>query len=333
MARRGGVVLRVAPFAALLLLLLLYVDGLDAKKAAKKGKGKPLSMDELAQQQNEVLLAAADLGNAGRFMEAAAKIKELTDRVTNINKSGGLGANLFNTIGEYYRVARELDASEEAFEAAIGCITGFRAMADTSGDDEQMHKARMYVDTNEMHRARSNIAKLRELDGDPEGVVEQYKILMREAELPEYKARAAKELGVYHLRHDDLELAKAFLSFAVEIHPTVSKGYSNLALVLHKLDELDEAEEAFLEAIKLDPDNPNAYANLATLYAQSGEVHDAEKYFKLTLEKDPNHADAKEKLQALEEMKDEERDSASPKFRSPMKKVGGERKARQKVEL
>ena len=71
-----------------------------------------------------------------------------------------------------------------------------------------------------------------------------------------------------------------------------------------------------------------------TLYAQSGEVLDAERYFKLALEKDPNHRDATQKLEALREM--EESGSGKdgmPKFRSPMKKVGGEKKEKIKFEL
>jgi Flp pilus assembly protein TadD len=103
--------------------------------------------------------------------------------------------------------------------------------------------------------------------------------------------------------------------------------------VLHKLDELDEAEEAFLEAIKLEPDNANVYANLGTLYAQSGEVHDAEKYFKIALERDPRHRDAAEKLRTLEEMKEADGMGGGPKFRSPMKRVGGNKKPKQKMEL
>ena len=72
----------------------------------------------------------------------------------------------------------------------------------------------------------------------------------------------------------------------------------------------------------------------ATLYAQSGETGDAKRYFKLALEKDPGHKDAKEKLEQLEELITSEKGSGDmPKFRSPMKKVGGDRRPSTKMEL
>lgn len=70
-----------------------------------------------------------------------------------------------------------------------------------------------------------------------------------------------------------------------------------------------------------------------TLYAQSGEVADAQRYFKLALQKDPKHEDAKAKLKQVHEMASHDGDEDMPKFRSPMKRVGGERKERVHFEL
>jgi len=176
---------------------------------------------------------------------------------------------------------------------------------------------------------------LQEDAGDSNGAVAQLKSLLKEASIPEFRAMAAKELGVFHMRHDELELGKAYLEFAVEVHPAIPKGYSNLALVLHKLGELDEAEDAFMRAMKLEPDNPNIHSNLGTLYAQNGEFEDAKKQFRLALEKQPGHPDALEKMRQIREMEEggELDADGMPKFRNPMKKVGGERKPKIKFEL
>jgi len=316
----------------LLLVSILLAGGAEAKKP-KKSWSRISSLEELVHKQNEVLMEAAGLAKQGNFVEAATLLKEFTGRVDGLDKSGGLGSNLLNTMGEYYRVAKEPDAAEEAFEAALAAIKGFQGKED---DPKEMVKARSMVDAAEMYRARGNIARLREAEEDHEGYIEQYKLVLHESEVNEYKAMAAKEIGVYHMRLEELELGKAYLEFALELSPAVPRGYSNLGLLLHKLDELDEAEEAFLQAIKLEPDNANSYANLGTLYAQSGEVLDAEKYFKLALERDPKHRDAAQKLAALKEMEEEEAvegREALPKFRSPMKKVGGERREKIKYDL
>jgi hypothetical protein len=74
-----------------LILLLLSANGLFAKRRSKRGKGKPLGTEELAWQQNEVLVASAELAKEGNFVEAAQKLRDLTERVTNMDKSGGLG--------------------------------------------------------------------------------------------------------------------------------------------------------------------------------------------------------------------------------------------------
>jgi hypothetical protein len=41
---------------------------------------------------------------------------------------------------------------------------------------------------------RSGAAAVQEVEGDSDGVVEQYKTLLREVDIPEYKALAAKEV-------------------------------------------------------------------------------------------------------------------------------------------
>ena len=51
------------------------------------------------------------------------------------------------------------------------------------------------VDAAELHRTRGNIAKVKIAMADPDGVVEQYKMLLRDQEIPEYRAMAAKEVN------------------------------------------------------------------------------------------------------------------------------------------
>lgn len=312
-------------------LAIMAVD--TTAKKPKRSWQRINSMEELVNKQNEVLIQAADLGKAGDYLGAAELLKDFTKRIEGLASSGALGSNLLNTMGDYYRIGKDLDAAEEAHEEAIEALKNYQPK---EGEPEEIKETRRLVNAAELHRTRESLAKVKVAMADPEGVVEQYKMLLREQEIPEYRSMAAKELGIHHMRMEELELGKVYLEFAVEVHPTIPKGYANLALVLHKLGDLDDAEEAFLEAIKLEPDNASAYSNLGTLYAQSGETGDAKRYFELALSKDPNHEDAKAKLKQLEEVISSEKAAGGvgmPKFRSPMKKVGGDRKERRKFEL
>ena len=81
---------------------------------------------------------------------------------------------------------------------------------------------------------------------------------------PLQQAHVLKEMGILCLRLDNVDGAAGFLERAVELDPSVTRGFSNLALALMKLHRHEDAALAFREASRFEPDNANARANLGT---------------------------------------------------------------------
>ena len=67
---------------------------------------------------------------------------------------------------------------------------------------------------------------------------------------------------------------------AIELNPTDSWAYANLAWLYGDQDKYAQAEESFKKAIELSPENYMTYRGLAVLYEERGEYAMAEEYYK-----------------------------------------------------
>ena len=181
----------------------------------------------------------------------------------------------------------------------------------------------------EVQKAHFGLAMMSEMKNDLEGAVSAHERSRKYARDRGSLAKACKELGILHMRRNDMNAALDMLTDAVELVPDMPKAKSNLALVQHKLGMALEAKGMFEEAIELEPRNANGIANYGTLLAQMGDWKGAREAFHRALTVDPNHKHAQTQLDQIEDMESSGEEPINvfaqvpePKFRSKMARVG-----------
>ena len=91
--------------------------------------------------------------------------------------------------------------------------------------------------------------------------------------------------------HQEERFLEAELKYkkAIELKPTNSQAFYNLAVLLHDIRRLDEAEINYKKTIELKPDHPNANINLGILLHGVRRFNEAEVSYKKGLEIKPDH--------------------------------------------
>ncbi len=97
-------------------------------------------------------------------------------------------------------------------------------------------------------------------------------------------------LGVCHYRTSDLQNSRISLQRAVDLDNENAKAFVFLGNVAGREDRDDEAEAHFKTAIQIDPTLSDPYYNLAVIYLRKGMKDEALKYYKEALNRgaDPN---------------------------------------------
>jgi Flp pilus assembly protein TadD len=88
-------------------------------------------------------------------------------------------------------------------------------------------------------------------------------------------AQYYNNLGVGALIGNDLPLAHAYFSKALEVHPGLADVWSNLGVVLRRNGQTADAMLSYRTAIDLNQKNTPALNNLHTLYTEEGELEAA----------------------------------------------------------
>ncbi len=97
-------------------------------------------------------------------------------------------------------------------------------------------------------------------------------------------------LGVCHYRGADLQNSRLSLQRAVDLDNDNAKAYVFLGNVAGREDRDDEAEKHFQTAIQIDPTLSDPYYNLAVIYLRKGMKEEALKFYQEALKRgaDPN---------------------------------------------
>ena len=97
-------------------------------------------------------------------------------------------------------------------------------------------------------------------------------------------------LGVCHYRLSDLGNSRQSLRRAVDLDSENAKAYVFLGNVAGRENLDDEAETHFKAAIQIDPTLSDPYYNLAVIYLRKGLKKEALKYYQEALKRgaDPN---------------------------------------------
>ena len=89
-------------------------------------------------------------------------------------------------------------------------------------------------------------------------------------------------LGIVHVKKNNLEEAERALKFAIETNPHNFDAYDHLGVVYREQGKFKEAEENYLSALKLWPHHFSSNKNIGVLYdLYMGRFDEALKYYEL----------------------------------------------------
>lgn len=116
--------------------------------------------------------------------------------------------------------------------------------------------------------------------GDPRAAIEQLRLAI--AAYPAFM-NAFNELGVQHMRLNELEKADEALQAALKIKPDAFEPLVNRGIVLFRMSRFSDAEQVLVAALKLKDAAVGRYY-LGRTYLKLGRNADAEKALRLSLE-------------------------------------------------
>jgi len=90
-------------------------------------------------------------------------------------------------------------------------------------------------------------------------------------------------IGIEHLKNDDIESAIHYLTLSASVYPTNPDMWINLGAAYKHTGRLDLAEKIYLQAFNINDKNSLAASNLERLYTQQGREFAAQRFQKLAL--------------------------------------------------
>lgn len=137
-------------------------------------------------------------------------------------------------------------------------------------------------------RARHNAGVLLERAQHYEEAAKHY----RETVRLDPSAQAYSDLGVVVAKMNRLEEARSWLAQALEINPNLVRAHVNLGDVLYRLKKPDDAVRHYAEALQREPANVAAHCNLAVVLVAQGQVDDAIQHYYSAIEAAPGLREA-----------------------------------------
>ena len=104
-------------------------------------------------------------------------------------------------------------------------------------------------------------------------------------------AEAKNDLGMALINLGEMEPAAAQFRAAIETDPSLAKPHYNLGIYHARTSDLDLAEELIAEAVRLSPEYPRAWAALGRIYSMKGNTTAALPTLERALEQTPSSPD------------------------------------------
>ncbi len=232
-----------------------------ARPDKSAGKSAPHQGTGPSPQEMDALVA---LFNGGRFTEAAALARTMTERFPR----HGFGWKVLGAI--FKHMGRSADA-----------LAPMQTAAALLPDDADAH---------------GNLgASLQDL-GRP---VEAEASLRRALQIRPDHAQAHSNLGLTLQALGRLDEAEASLRRALQIKPDLAQAHNNLGNILKGLGRLNEAEASYRRALQIDPDNSEAHYNLGITLHDLGRLDEAEASYRRALQVAPDNALAHNNLGSI----------------------------------
>lgn len=103
-------------------------------------------------------------------------------------------------------------------------------------------------------------------------------------------------MGVFHLEHQEYQLAYQYFRRALQENPNSAPIWTNYGLATHELGNNKEAISAYLKSAECNNSYAKAYTNAAAVMIEESKWDEAEKLCNLALESDPNDKNAQKNL-------------------------------------
>jgi protein O-GlcNAc transferase len=270
--------------------------GMKAQRAINKNGERPqtpavTSPQSLPGPTSEAIRLLAALFNQGRYTEAEALARQLTERFP-IHGFGWkvLGAALKSQ-------GRTLESLEPMQKAAM-LLPGHADAHSNLGvtlkdlgkpaDAEASYRRALEIkpDYIEAYNNLGNILKDR-------GRVEEAEASYRRALKikPDY-AEAHSNMGIILKDRGRLEESEASCRRALEIKPDYADAHNNLGVTLRAFGRLDGAETSYRRALEIEPDYVEAHNNLGNILKDLNRLDEAEAAYRRALTIKPDYADA-----------------------------------------